>query len=120
MFKCNAVISACYRAESTPLMSLNRYEQTVFDYFGSHPDELRHWKMKVTEATAHPREAGELSRSLERELWQYFEERSQHTPVFRQLMPSGVRRVSLQNLAEHLIRLWGPAPKAKRPAAPRE
>ncbi|MBI3884951.1 MAG: hypothetical protein HY302_04385 [Opitutae bacterium] len=95
-------------------MSLNRYEQTVFDYLGSHPDELRHWRMKVAEAAAQPREAGELSRSLERELWLYFEERAQHTPVFRQLTAGGVRRVSLLNLAEHLLRLWGPPPKAKR------
>ena len=101
-------------------MSLNRYEQTVFDYFGSNPDELRHWKMKVMDATAQPRDAGVVSRGLERELWQYFEERAQHTPVFRQLVAGGTRRVSLQNLSEHLIRLWGPAPKAKRPAVPRE
>lgn len=101
-------------------MSLNRYEQTVFDYLGCNPDELRHWQMKVVETTGQSREAGAVSRGLERELWQYFEERALHTPVFRQLVVGGVRRVSLQNLAEHLIRLWGPAPKAKRSAIPRE
>ncbi len=97
-------------------MSLNRHEQTVFDYFGRNPDELRHWRMKVAEATAQLHESGEVSRGLERELWQYLEERSLHTPAFQQLAAGGLRRVSLQNLAEHLIRLWGPPPKAKRPA----
>lgn len=96
-------------------MSLNRYEQTIFDYLRSNPDELRHWKMKVTEATAQPREVGVISRELERELWQYLQERAQHTPAFRPLAPEGTRRVSLQNLAEHLLRLWGPVPKLKRP-----
>lgn len=99
-------------------MSLNRYEQTVFDYLGQNPDELRHWKMKVVEATSQSREAGAVSRGLERELWQYLEERAQHTPVFRQLVHGESRRVSLQNLAEHLIRLWGPPPKKRKPYSP--
>lgn len=99
-------------------MSLNRYEQTVFDYLGKNPDELRHWKMKVVEATSQLREVGAVSRGLERELWQYLEERAQHTPIFRQLMHGELRRVSLQNLAEYLVRLWGPPPKAKKSNAP--
>lgn len=100
-------------------MSLNRSEQTTFDYLQRNPDELRHWKTKVADAARAVRDPGELSRALERELWRYLEERSQHTPVFQSLAAGGLRRVSLQNLAEHLIRLWGPPAKPKRPAIPR-
>lgn len=95
-------------------MSLNRHEQTLFDYWEKQPDERRHWQMKVTEATRDPGPSGELARALERELWDYFGERSQHVPVLRALDPAGLRRVSLLNLAEHLIRIWGPLPKPKK------
>ena len=101
-------------------MSLNRFEQTTFDYLQRNPDELRHWKTKVTDHARVVRDPGDLSRALERELWHYLEERSQHTPVFQSLAAGGLRRVSLQNLAEHLIRLWGPLAKPKRSAIPGE
>jgi predicted Zn-dependent protease len=100
-------------------MSLNRYEQTVFDYLSSHPDERRHWQMKVTEMARHNGQPGEAARQLERELWDYFIERSQHVPSLRDLNIGGVRRVSFLNLAEHLLRLWGPPPKPKKPMAER-
>jgi hypothetical protein len=99
-------------------MSLNRYEQAVFDYWEQHTDERRHWQAKVTELTRAAVPAGELARALERELWDYLVERSQHVPVLRDLRLEGVRRVSLLNLADHVIRLWGPPPQLRRPAAP--
>ena len=97
-------------------MSLNRYEQTLFDYWQKQPDEKRHWHTKVLEATRLVNEPGEVARGLERELWDYFAERSQHVQALRELQPGGVSRVSLLNLAEYLLRLWGPPPKPKKKA----
>lgn len=98
-------------------MSLNRYEQTLFDHIERHPEERRHWSWKVQEAGRRADATGGVLRALERELWDYFAERSQHVAALRELSPGGVRRVSLQNLAEHLVRLWGPPPKPKQPSA---
>jgi hypothetical protein len=101
---------------SSSAMSLNRYEQTIYDYWERQPDELRHWRAKALWAA---QSAGvNASRGLERELWDYFVERSQHVPQLRELNQGGVRRVSLQNLAELILRLWGPVTKPKpRPPA---
>lgn len=94
-------------------MSLNRYEQSLFDYWERQPDERRHWQAKAL-ATGRSTSAGlEVARALERELWAYFVERSQHVPQLRELNQGGVQRVSLQNLAELILRLWGPLPKPK-------
>ena len=99
-------------------MSLNRYEQTLFDYWERQPEERRHWQAKTMDAAKARPIPGEAARSLERELWDYFVERSAHIPAMRDLNVGGVRRVSLQNLAELMLRLWGPLPKPKRPAPP--
>ena len=96
-------------------MSLNRYEQAVFDYVTGHPDEHHFWQGKVTAATQASGAPGEVARSLERELWDYFAERSQHVPALRVLNTGGLRRLSFLNLAEHLIRRWGPLPKLNQP-----
>lgn len=95
-------------------MSLNRYEQCLFSYLEVQPDERRHWQMKVMEAV---KAAREPARELERELWAYLVERSEHVPALRALVADDPRRVSLQNLADLILRLWGPLPKPKRPAA---
>ncbi|MFZ5495144.1 MAG: hypothetical protein ACOZE5_07375 [Verrucomicrobiota bacterium] len=99
-------------------MSLNRCEQAVFDYWERAPDERRHWQGKVSELTFGGTDTG-LARSLERDLWAYLVERSAHVPALRELRLDGGPRVSLLNLAEHMIRLWGPPPKPKKPAASR-
>jgi hypothetical protein len=92
-------------------MSLNRYEQAIFDYWEKQIDEHRHWKTKVTEiARNQPTVAA--ARSLERELWDYFIERREHVPQLGGLQ--NMPRVSLMNLAEHLLRLWGPPPKTRK------
>ena len=98
-------------------MSLNRYEQTIFDYWEKQLDERRHWQTKVVELTRHG-PAADLARSLERELWEYLVERTPHVPALRSLPPIAPPRVSLLNLAEHIIRLWGPLPKPRKPAGP--
>lgn len=100
-------------------MSLNRYEQTLFDHIDRHPEERKHWQWKAQEAGRLTGAPGEVLRGLERELWEYFTERSPHVAALRELHQGGVRRVSLQNLAEYLMRLWGPPPKPRpKPAAP--
>ena len=114
MFKCNAAVIVKNRLE----MSLNRYEQALFDYWDKQPDERRHWQTKVVEAARISGPPGEAARTLERELWDHFTERSPHVPALRELSIGGLRRVSLLNLAEHLLRLWGPPPKPKKPAGP--
>jgi hypothetical protein len=97
-------------------MSLNRYEQRLFDYWERQPEERRHWQTKTLDAAkARSSGLGEASRLLERELWEYFVERSAHVPALRELNTGGLQRVSLQNLAELMLRLWGPLPKPKRP-----
>ncbi len=97
-------------------MSLNRYEQALHAYVESHPDELRHWQAKVRERISLNPAAGDARKGLERELWDYLSERSEHVPALRALHTGGIRRVSLQNLAEYLCRVWGP-PVAAKPRA---
>jgi hypothetical protein len=99
-------------------MSLNRYEQAVFDYWERTPDERRHWQTKVVEQTRGGAAPG-LARVLERELWAYVAERSTQVPALRELSPGSGPRMSFLNLAEHVIRLWGPPPKPKKTPAPR-
>ncbi len=99
-------------------MSLNRCEQTVFDYWQRAPDERRHWQAKVAELTRDGPDMA-LARGLERDLWTYLLERSAHVPALRELHIEDGPKVSLLNLAEYLIRLWGPPPKPKKTVAPR-
>lgn len=99
-------------------MSLNRYEQSLFDYWERQPDERRHWQMKTVDAAKGAVAPGEVARRLERELWDYFRERTAQVPALRALAPGGGQRVSMLNLAELMLRLWGPVPKPKRPNVP--
>lgn len=99
-------------------MSLNRYEETLFAYWEKQPDERRHWQAKVMDLARGTSQPSEAARDLERELWAHLVERGPHVPALRDLGAMGLRRVSLLNLAEHIIRLWGPPPKPKRPAEP--
>ena len=97
-------------------MSLNRCEQAIFDYWDRHVDEKRHWHAKVVEATRLPGSPSETARGLERALRAYLDERSPHVPELREARGGSGAWVSLLNLAAHLIRLWGPPPKPKRPS----
>lgn len=90
-------------------MSLNRAEQMVFDYLEDNPDEKRHWHMKATGISARARDPHTAAIELEGELWRYFEERSSVATPFRETAQrEGLRRISLRNLAEYLLRLWAP------------
>ncbi len=89
----------------------------MFNYWQTQPDELQFWKTKVMAASRIIAAPGETARDLERDLWDYFTERSQHVTVFKNLNVGGVCRVSLLNLAEYVLRLWGPPPKPRKPSS---
>ncbi|RRJ97383.1 hypothetical protein Ga0100231_002210 [Opitutaceae bacterium TAV4] len=99
-------------------MSLNRTEQTLFDYLRANPEERRHWESKVrTTATACSGDIHEASILLDSYLWDYYRERSEVASPFREIVArEGLQRTSLRNLADYLIRLWAPPPPKKRPA----
>ena len=98
-------------------MSLNKYEQGLFDYLERNPDERSHWRGKVAALARQPAEPGGTARALERDLWAYYAERSQHVAELGRLNGGGIRRVSLLNLSEYLLRVFGPPVPPKRPGS---
>lgn len=90
-------------------MSLNRAEQMTFDYLRGNPDENRHWLEKVKAISARARDPHAAAIELEDALWSYYEERSAVASPFREVAHrEGLRRTSLRNLAEYLLRVWAP------------
>jgi len=96
-------------------MSLNRSEQAIQDYIGRHPDERQYIHDKVrTLASGADDMPGAVSR-IDSELWRYYVERSAVVPSFKEAARLyGLKRTSMKNLAELLIRLWA-EPKPKKP-----
>ena len=98
-------------------MSLNHSEQMLFDYVQAHPDERQYWVEKVQKTSAGVHDRHVAAFQLESDLWSYFAERSAVASPFREeALRNGVRRTSMKNLAEYLLRLWAPPP-AKTPPA---
>jgi hypothetical protein len=98
-------------------MSLNRTEQMVLDYLQSHSEERHYWLEKVRRTSASSADEHEIASSLERDLWSYFEERSAVAEPFKGVARrEGIKRTSMRNLAEYLLRLWAPRAK-KKPVA---
>lgn len=116
LLHCNERLGRPASADLT--VSLNRYETLLFDYMQSEPDERRHWERKVKEAsTAGPSPV----RVLNAELWDYFCERSEHVPALRRVAQhEGLARLSMVNLAEHLLILWGEPGGPRRRTLSRE
>lgn len=98
-------------------MSLNRYEQLLHDYIESRPEERRYWYERVREIERdNPRrEAAALG--LNAELWEYFQERSGHESQFTEVVASGGGKLSMLNLSEYLLRMWGERKAAKKKQA---
>jgi hypothetical protein len=98
-------------------MSLNRTEETLMVYLRSHAEERHYWEAKVREAMEKSKDDHASSASLARELWLYYEERCRCVPSLRE---AGVKeasaRISMRNLAEFLMRVWGPI-RARRHSA---
>jgi len=94
-------------------MSLNRTEQQLFDHILGHADERQHWEMKVRELlrAKAPAGGGQIAPAvLAEELWRYHLERLGTHASYRQTAGrEGTQRTSMRNLAEHLLRVWGPA-----------
>jgi len=124
--KCNAEVHAGFAVvfrnarRTLANMSLNRSEQRVFDYLQSHFEERQHWVGKVQNVCGRSSDAPTAVVRLELELWRYYEERSAVASPFKEAARvEGLKRTSMKNLAEHLMRLWiEPRPKKKTSDAP--
>ena len=98
-------------------MSLNRFEQALYEYVKGHPDERQYWQDKVRAILADSADTPRGVAKLDSELWRYFEERSAFVPSFGGTeRATGLRRTSMKNLAELLVRLWT-EPKPRDPEA---
>jgi hypothetical protein len=97
-------------------MSLNRSEQMLFDYVQGQNEDRHYWQNKVRAIVAESAEIPVAVTRLDSELWRYYLERSEVTPVFVVAARTfGLKRISMKNLAEHLVRLWT-EPRPKKPA----
>ena len=96
-------------------MSLNSCEQRVFDYLQRHPDERHYWQAKFHRLSKEAVDERIAIEQVEPELWRYYVERSSVASPFKEAVATeGMRRTSMKNLAELLMRLWTePRPKKK-------
>ncbi len=95
-------------------MSLNRYEQLLFDYLESNPDEKRYWVDRVLEVARAGGRREVQALDLNGMLWEYFEERSRFEASFAEGEIGGsARKISMLNLSEYLLRMWAPVPKKR-------
>lgn len=98
-------------------MSLNQSEQMIFDYVQRHPEERQYWVEKVRKTSVAFPDDHAAATALEPDLWRYFQERSSVVSPFKDFAQNaGLRRVSMKNLAEYLLRLWV-APRPKKTTA---
>ena len=99
-------------------MSLNRFEQRVFDYLQSHPEERHHWQQKLQSVVKAAGDDHVAVVRLEPELWRYYEERSAVASPFKEAARhEGLQRTSMKNLAELLVRLWTESRPKKKPTS---
>lgn len=98
-------------------MSLNRHEQLLFNYIQKHPEERHHWQGKVQTLVKTMADEPAAATVLEAELWRYYEERCRvAAPFLEYARRDGIRRISLRNLSEYLLRIWSP-PRSKKLSA---
>ncbi len=99
-------------------MSLNRSEQLLFDHLQAHKEERQHWREKLQAEAGKISDPHAWAARLDGELRRYAAERAALRPAEFQLSPGqSLGRVSMRNLAELLLRLWGPAVAPRRPPA---
>ncbi|MFL3657805.1 MAG: hypothetical protein ACJ07L_07105 [Opitutales bacterium] len=95
-------------------MSFNRYEQLLYDYIDRNDEEKRFWEGRVVEIGRQGGRLEGLVLGLNNQLWDYFEERARFDPVLRDLrFHDGEPKISMLNLSEYLLRMWGRLPKKK-------
>lgn len=88
-------------------MSLNRSEQRIDDYLKRSKDERHYWISKVQTICRSEPEFVKAVARIENELWRYYVERSSVVPEFKEVARrEGLARISMQNLAELMVRLW--------------
>jgi hypothetical protein len=96
-------------------MSLNRSEQMLYDYVRGQSGERHYWQDKVRGFVAQSADIAAAVSRIDAELWRYYLERSEVTPVFVEAARShGLKRISMKNLAEFLVRLWT-EPRPRKP-----
>jgi hypothetical protein len=99
-------------------VSLNRCEQRLFDYLQTHKDERQFWEGKVRIFVREVPDDHLAASRLDAELWRYYMERSAVVEPFKSAAShEGLRRTSMRNLAELLVRLWT-EPRPKKKSAP--
>lgn len=93
----------------------------IYDYLQGHPEERQFWQDKVRATAKNSADDHVAADRLQGDLWAYYVERSAVVEPFRsEAQREGLRRTSMRNLAEYLIRLWtAPRPKPKRDDAAR-
>lgn len=97
-------------------VSLNRSEQQIFNYIEANRDERHFWEQKVRDFAAKHADLAEAAVALDGVLWRYYVERAGVVPALKQEAERvGLRRVSMRNLAEYLLRLWVAPRPAKKP-----
>jgi len=97
-------------------MSLNRTEQALFDYIENHTEERHFWQGKVRDLMREARDDFAVSAPLAIALRLYCDERRQVGVLPAEIADhKDLVRTSFRNLAEHLMRLWGPT-RPPRPA----
>ena len=96
-------------------MSLNRYEQILFNYVETRPEEKLFWESRVLELAKRKGRRETAILDLNSMLWDYFEERSRFESPFREVaIHEGMAKISMLNLSEYLMKMWAPLPKKKK------
>jgi hypothetical protein len=111
-------VCSCYCGRWTHFggVSLNRSEQQIFEYIEANREERHFWEYKVRAFASKSMELTAAAHLIEGELWRYYVERAAVVPEFKRIVErEGLRRVSMHNLADHLLRLWVAPRPVKRP-----
>lgn len=93
-------------------VSLNRCEDALLRYVSDRPDEKRFWLARVLEIDRSGGSLVDRVAALDGQLRDYAAERGRADASLRDTLGDG--RVSMRNLAHHLLNLW-PPPKPKAP-----
>lgn len=116
-----ALFCGCFwgRCAQVGRVSLNRSEQRLHEYIEANREERHFWQQKVRKLQSELVDTAAVTHRLEAELWRYNVERSS---VVRSLKEAaaheGLKRISLRNLADYLLRMWGMPLKPKKPVEP--
>jgi len=87
-------------------VSLNRCEEALLRYVSERPDEKRFWSARVLAVDGAGGALEARVAGLDRELRAYAAERGRADAALLDTVGGG--RVSMRNLAEHLLHLWTP------------